>query len=195
MLTLTLQKLRKVRMTIPSIVLLVLASYRTLTSGDSIQLVGVCAAIVPFFCIFKNFPEADREVTPIQDVISSYLLTLILMVVYLGWILLLTWLGQRFNPGYIPNPYFKDMLFIAIAADVVFISSVIPVCRNLQPMQRMIPGLILTNAMLFFMMMASSFMKTTTLTNIPVIACGFCALVMVLTFSMIFAGYADRKKK
>lgn len=87
MLTLTLQKLKKVRMTIPSIVLLVLASYRTLTSGDSIQLVGVCAAIVPFFCIFKNFPEADREVTPIQDVISSYILTLILMVVYLGWIL------------------------------------------------------------------------------------------------------------
>lgn len=195
MLTLTLQKLRKVRMTIPSIVLLVLASYRTLTSGDSIQLVGVCAAIVPFFCIFKNFPEADREVPPIQDVISSYLMTLILMVVYLGWILLLTWLGQRFNPGYIPNPHFKDMLFIAIAADVVFISSVIPVCRNLQPMQRMIPGLILTNAMLFFMMMAASFVTTTTLTNIPVIACGFCGLVMVLTFSMIFAGYAERKKK
>lgn len=195
MLTLTLQKLKKVRMTIPSIVLLVLASYRTLTSGDSIQLVGVCAAIVPFFCIFKNFPEADREVTPIQDVISSYILTLILMVVYLGWILLLTWAGQRFNPGYIPNPHFKDMLFIAIAADVVFISSVVPVCRNLQPMQRMIPGLILTNAMLFFMMMAASFVKTAALTNIPMIACGFCGLVMVLTFSMIFAGYAPRKKK
>lgn len=195
MITLTLQKLRKVRMTIPSIVLLVLASYRTLTSGDSIQLVGVCAAIVPFFCLFKNFPEADREVSPIQDAISSYIMTLILMVVYLGWILLLTFAGQRFNPSYIPNPYFKDMLFIAIAADVVFISSVIPVCRNLQPMQRMIPGLILTNAMLFFMMMAASFVKTTTLTNIPLIACGFCGLVMVLTFSMIFAGYAERKKK
>ena len=139
MLTLTLQKLKKVRMTIPSIVLLVLASYRTLSSGDSIQLVGVCAAIVPFFCIFKNFPEADREVPPIQDVISSYILTLILMVVYLGWIL--------------------------------------------------------TNAMLFFMMMAAGFVKTAALTNIPVIACGFCGLVMVLTFSMIFAGYAPRKKK
>ena len=195
MLTLILQKLKKVRMTIPSIVLLVLASYRTLTSGDSIQLVGVCAAIVPFFCLFKNFPEADREVSPIQDAISSYILTLILMVVYLGWILLLTWAGQRFNPNYIPNPHFKDMLFIAIAADVVFISSVIPVCRNLQPMQRMIPGLILTNAMLFFMMMAASFVKTTTLTNIPALASGFCGLVTVLTFSMIFAGYAERKKK
>lgn len=195
MLTLILQKLKKVRMTIPSIVLLVLASYRTLTSGDSIQLVGVCAAIVPFFCLFKNFPEADREVSPIQDAISSYIMTLILMVVYLGWILLLTWAGQRFNPNYIPNPHFKDMLFIAIAADVVFISSVIPVCRNLQPMQRMIPGLILTNAMLFFMMMAASFVKTTTLTNIPALASGFCGLVMVLTFSMIFAGYAERKKK
>lgn len=193
MLTLILQKLRKVRMSVPAMILLVLASYRTLTSGDSIQLVGVCAAIVPFFCIFKNFPEADKQASAIADVISSYILLLILMVVYLVWILLLTWAGRRFNPGYIPNPYFTDMLFIAIAADIVFISAVIPVCRELKPMQRMIPGLILTNAMLFFMMMASSFVKTTTLTNIPVIALGFCGLVMVLTFSMIFAGYRQTK--
>ena len=193
MITLILQKLRKVRMSIPAIVLLVLASYRTLTSGDSIQLVGVCAAIVPFFCIFKNFPEADRETGAIADAISSYIMTLILMIVYLAWILLLTWAGQRFNPGYISNPHFKDMLFIAIAADIVFISAVIPVCRCLQPMQRMIPGLILTNAMLFFMMMASSFVKSTTLTNIPMIALGFCGLVMVLTFSMIFAGFRQTK--
>ena len=194
MLTLILQKLRKVRMSVPAMILLVLASYRTLTSGDSIQLVGVCAAIVPFFCIFKNFPEADKQASAIADVISSYILLLILMVVYLVWILLLTWAGRQFNPGYIPNPYFTDMLFIAIAADIVFISAVIPVCRELKPMQRMIPGLILTNAMLFFMMMASSFVETTTLTNVPVIVCGFCALVVVLTFSMIFAGYRVPKK-
>ena len=193
MLTLVLQKLRKVRMSVPAMVLLVLASYRTLTSGDSIQLVGVCAAIVPFFCLFKNFPEADREASTISDVISSYILSLILMLIYLAWILLLTWAGQRYNPGYVPNPYFTDMLFISIAADIVFISAVIPVCRNLKPMQRMIPGLILTNAMLFFMMMASSFVKTATLTNIPMIALGFCGLVMVLTFSMIFAGYREPK--
>ena len=194
MLKLILQKLRKVRLSVPAMILLVLASYRTLTSGDSIQLVGVCAAIVPFFCIFKNYPKADKEVSAIADVISSYLLTMVLMIVYLAWILLLTWAGQQFNPGYIPNPYFTDMLFIAIAADIVFISAVIPVCRCMQPMQRMIPGLILTNAMLFFMMMASSFVETTTLTNTPVIVCGFCALVVVLTFSMIFAGYRVPKK-
>ena len=194
MITLILQKLRKVRLSVPAMVLLVLASYRTLTSGDAIQLVGVCAAIVPFFCIFKNFPKADKEVSALQDVISNYLVTLILMLVYLAWILLLTWIGQKVNPGYIPNPYFTDMLFLAIAADIVFISAVIPVCRCLQPMQRMIPGLILTNAMLFFMMRASSFVKSTALTNIPVIALGFCSLVMVLTFSMIFAGYRAPKK-
>ena len=193
MLTLILQKLRKVRLSVPAMILLVLASYRTLTSGDSIQLVGVCAAIVPFFCIFKNFPEAEKKAGAIADVISSYLVTLILMLVYLAWILLLTWAGQQFNPGYIPNPYFTDLLFIAIAADIVFISAVIPVCRCLQPMQRMIPGLILTNAMLFFMMMASSFVKSTTLANLPMIALGFCGLVVVLTFSMIFAGYRQEK--
>ena len=191
MLTLVIQKFKKFRITIPSLILLLLASYRTLMSGDSIQLVGVCAAIVPFICQFKNFPSAEGEVSAIKDVISNYILNLLLMLVYLGWVLLLTWIGQRFIPSYIVNPDFKEMLFIAIAADVVFISSVIPVCRDLKPMQRMIPGLILTNALLFFMMMAASFVKTTTLTNIPLLACGFCGLVMVLTFSMIFAGYRE----
>ena len=194
MLSLIIQKLKKFRFTIPSLILLVLASYRTISSGDSIQLVGVCAAIVPFVCQFKNFP-VDKNVSAVRDVVSSYVVNLILMVLYLGWVLLLTWVGQRLNPNYVANPHFTDMLFIAIAADVVFISSVVPVCRELKPMQRMIPGLILTNAMLFVMMMASSFVKTTALTNIPVVAMGFCALVMVLTFSMIFAGYAERKAK
>ena len=72
MITLILQKLRKVRMSIPAMVLLALASYRTLTSGDSIQLVGVCAAIVPFFCLFKNFPEADKKVSAIVDVLLQH---------------------------------------------------------------------------------------------------------------------------
>ena len=191
---LIIEKLKKFRFTVPSLVLLVLASYRTFTSGDSIQLVGVCAAIVPFICQFKNF-SVNRTVPAVQDVISSYILNLILMVLYLGWVLLLTWAGQRFNPNYISNSHFIEMLFIAIAADVVFISAVVPVCRELTPFQRMIPGLILTNALLFFMMMASSFVKNTTLTNIPAIALGFCGLVIVLTVSMIFAGYAERKKK
>ncbi len=188
-----LQKLKKFRMTIPSLVLLVLASYRTLTSGYSIQLVGVCAAIVPFICQFKNFPKAEDDVNPIKDVVSSYILNLLLMLLYLVWILVLTWIGHSFIPSYIPNPYFKEMLFIAISADVTFISAVIPVCRDLKPMQRMISGLVLTNALLFFMMMAASFVKTTTLTNIPLIACGFCILIMMLTFGMIFAGYREQQ--
>ena len=194
MLSLVAKKFKAFRPTIPSLILFLLASYRTVTSGDSIQLVGVCAAIVPFICQFKNF-SVNRDVSAVKDVFSSYILNLILMVLYLGWILLLTWAGGAFNPNYVPNPHFTEMLFIAIAADVVFISSVVPVCRELNPFQRMIPGLILTNALLFFMMMASSFVKTSTLTNIPTIALGFCALVMVLTFSMIFAGFVERKKK
>ena len=85
------------------------------------------------------------------------------------------------------------MLFIAIAEDVAFISAVIPVCRSLKPMQRMIPGLVLTNAMLIFMMMAANFVESTTLTSIPLLVCGFCGLVMALTFGMIFAGYREEK--
>ena len=193
LLSLTVQKLKAFRMTVPSLILLVFASYRTVTSGDAIQLVGICASIVPFICQFKNFPRAEESVSPVKDMLSSYILNLILMVVYLAWVLLLTWIGKSFVPSYIVNPHFVDMLFIAICADVVFISTVIPVCRDLKPMQRMIPGLVLTNAMLVFMMMAASFVKTTTLTNIPLIACGFCGLVLALTIGMIFAGSREAK--
>ena len=42
MLLLVINKLKKFRFTVPSLILLVLASYRTITSGDSILLVGVC---------------------------------------------------------------------------------------------------------------------------------------------------------
>ena len=194
MLSLVIQKLKRFRFTIPSLVLLGLASYRTFTSGESIRLVGVCAAIVPFICQFKNFP-ADKDVPAVKDVISSYILNLILMVLYLAWILLLTWAGRTFNPDYVPNPHFTEMLFIAIAADVVFVSAVIPVCRDLAPMQRMIPGLVLTNGLLAFMAMAAAFAKTATLTNIPGICCGFVCLVMALSFGMIVAGYAEKTEK
>ena len=194
MLSLVTQKLKAFRPTIPSLALFILASYRTVTSGDSIQLVGACAAIVPFICQFNNFPK-DETVPAVKDVVSSYLLNLILMLLYLGWVLLLTWAGRTFYPGYAVNPHFTDMLFIAIAADVVFISAVIPVCRELQPMQRMIPGLVLTNGLLAVMMMASAYVKTAAAANIPLIACGFAGLVMVLAFSMIVAGYAERKRK
>lgn len=191
MLLLVFQKLRKFRMTIPSLILFLLASYRTLTSGDSIQLVGVCAAIVPFICQFKNFPEAEGNVSAVKDVISSYILNMILMVIYLAWVLLLTGIGQRLIPSYVTNPHFTEMLFIALAADVVFISAVIPVCHALKPMQRIIPGLVLTNAMLVVMAMAARFVESTTLSGIPVVACGFCGLVIALTVGMIFVGYRE----
>ena len=194
MLRLVFQKLKVFRPTVPSLILFLLASYRTVCSGDSIQLVGVCAAIVPFICQFKNFP-VNRDVSAVKDVISSYILSLILMVAYLGWVLLLSWAGKSFNPGYAVNPHFAEMLFISIAADVVFVSCVIPVCRELKPMQRMIPGLVLTNGLLVFMMMASALVKANVLSNIPAIALGFSALVMVLTLGMIFAGFSEPKKK
>ena len=57
MLSLTIQKLKAFRPTVPSLILFLLASYRTVTSGDSIQLVGVFAAIVPFICSLKISPS------------------------------------------------------------------------------------------------------------------------------------------
>ena len=66
---LILEKLKKFHMTVPSLILLFLASYRTLTSGDSIQLVGICAAVVPFICQFKSFHRSETA-PAVTDVIA-----------------------------------------------------------------------------------------------------------------------------
>lgn len=189
---LILEKLKKFHMTVPSLILLFFASYRTLTSGDSIQLVGICAAVVPFICQFKSFHRSESA-PAVTDVIASYITNLILMAVYLGWVLLLTWIGRSFVPSYTVNPYFTELLIIAVCADVVFISAVIPVCRDLKPMQRMIPALVLTNGLLVFMMIAAAFVKSGVPANLTLIACGFCALVISITLGLIFAGNREEK--
>jgi hypothetical protein len=45
------------------------------------------------------------------------------------------------------------------------------------------------------MMIAGEFVKTTTLTNIPAIVCGFLALFIPQTMGLIWAGYALRKPR
>lgn len=194
-LSLTVQKLKAFRMSVPSLILLALASYRTLTSGDAIVLVGVCAAIVPFMCQFRNFPAAPEGVSRLQDVLSNYLLNLLLMVIYLAYILLLTLIGKNCIPGYIENPHFTELLLIAVCADVVFISALIPVCQDLQPFQRMIPGLILCNGMLVFMMMAKHCLAAFAGVNLPGIACGFVGLIIVLTLNFTVICYKEKPNK
>lgn len=189
------QKLKAFRMSIPSLVLLVLASYRTLTSGDAIVLVGVCASIVPFMCQFKNFPTAAEGVSRLSDILSNYILNILLMVLYLAYILVLTFLGKTFVPGYVENPHFMELLLIAVCADMVFISALIPVCQDLNPFQRIMPGIILCNAMLVFMMMAKQFVAAVSIPNLVQIACGFIGLILVLTLNFMMICYKERQKK
>ena len=194
-LSLVVRKLKALRMTVPSLILLVLASCRTVSSGDSIVLVGICASVVPFICQFRNFPQAPEGTSPFQNVLSNYILNLILMVLYLGYVLLLTFIGKAVFPGYVENPYFWDLLLIALCADVVFISALIPVCHDLKPFQRLIPGIVLCNAQLIFMMMAKSYVQAIAPGSLNVIAVGFIVLVLVLTVNFICICYLERKPK
>lgn len=191
--SLVIHKLKAFRMTIPSVVLLVLASYRTVTSGYSIQLVGICASVVPFICQFRNFPEAPDGTEPLKDVLSSYIMNLILMVLYLTYMLLLTFVGSSFLPGYVHNPHFFEMLMLAICADVVFISALIPICRDLKPMQRMMPGILLCNAQLMFMMLAADYVEKVSPEKLIIYSIGFIGLIFLLTFSFMNICYGNRK--
>ena len=193
--SLVLHKLRSFRMSIPSLVLLVLASYRTLTSGYSIELVGICASVVPFICQFKNFPKAPQPVSAFKEALSNYIMNLLLMLVYLGWVVLLTAVGQRFLPGYEANPHFWPMMLLAICANMVFISVLIPVCHDLQPMQRMMPGILMCNAQLVFMMLAADYVKKAVPEKLMVYCAAFIGVILVLTVSFMFAAYAERGQK
>lgn len=187
-------KLKKFRMTVPSLILLVLASYRALTSGYSIQLVGICASVVPFICQFKNFPKGPEGTGAMKEALSSYIMNLILMTLYLAYMLLLTWLGSTLLPGYVHNPHYIPMLMLALCANVVFISVLIPICHDLKPMQRIMPGIILCNAQLVFMMMAADYAEKAAPEKLPVFAAGFICLIMVLTVSFMAICYGSRKK-
>lgn len=193
--SLVIQKLKAFRMTVPSLVLLVLASYRTLTSGDAIVLVGVCATVVPFMCQFKNFPRSAQQVSQLKEVLSNYILNLILMVIYLAYVLILTWVGKSWVPGYVENPHFLELLLMAVCADVVYISAVIPVCHDLKPMQRLLPGLILCNGMLVFMMMAKDYVSNGAPASLMKMAAGVILLILVLTVNFIVIAYGERRKK
>lgn len=192
--SLVIHKLKSFRMTVPSLILLVLASYRTLTSGYSIQLVGICASVVPFICQFKNFPKSPEGTSPMKDALSSYIMNLILMAAYLAYMLLLTVVDNTFFPGYVHNPHFIQMLMLALCANVVFISALIPVCRDLAPMQRMMPGILLCNAQLGFMMLAADYVKKAAPEKLSLFALGFIGLIFLLTFSFMGVCYGEKKK-
>ena len=194
-LSMVFKKLKAFRMTVPSLILLVLASYRALISGYSIQLVGICASVVPFICQFKNFPKAEDGVDPLKDVLSNYLMNLILMVLYLAYMLALTFVGSALIPSYEVNPHFFQMLLLAVCANVVFISALIPICHDLKPMQRIMPGIVLCNAQLVFMLMAADYLKNVSPANIAYIACGFIALILLLTFGFLGICYGKRREK
>lgn len=193
--SLILHKLKSFRMSIPSLILLVLASYRTLTSGYSIQLVGICASVVPFICQFQNFPQKPDGISQLKDVIASFLMNLVLMGLYLACILLLTFVGSHFVPGYVTNPHFFEMLLLAICANVVFLAVIIPICQDLKPLQRMMPGILMCNAQLIFMMMAADYVEKTDPEKLPIFALGFIGLILVLAFNFIFICYSERKHK
>lgn len=181
-------------MSIPSLILLALASYRTLTSGNSIVLVGVSASIVPFMCQFRNFPKPMEGVSTFKNVLSNYILNLVLMLVYLAYVLVLTFVGKTFIPTYTSNPHFTDLLLIAVCANMAFISAVIPICHDLKPFQRLIPGIVLTNAQLMFMMMAKDYVMAATPSNIKLIASGFIVLILVLTIGFMNMCYSEKSK-
>lgn len=192
--TLVLRKFKAFRMPLFSIVLTAFATYRSFTTGNSIQLGVICAAIMPFFCQFMKFPTLE-DVKPLQDVMASMVFNLILSAIYLGWVLGWGWLGRTFNPNYTPHPCMQEMILFGIAADVVFICATVPICHKLEPMQRLIPGIALTSGMLEYMKIVESYVAACNPTNVLPSVLKFSISALMTCFVLIFIAYRERKSK
>jgi len=187
------KKLKVFRMPVPSLILLALASYRALTSGYSIQLVGICASAVPFFGQIKTTSHITEGVSVFQEVLSSVLSNLVLMIIYLVYFTLLTIVGQAVIPSYAANPHYMDMLLIAVCANVVFIFTLIPIYHDLKPLQRLMLGILLCNAQLIFMVLACDYIEKVSPEKLSFYAYGFIVLMLVLALGFMKLCYSEKK--
>lgn len=185
--------LRLFRPTPVAIILFVFATVRMAMSGSAIALVGVCAGIVPFMCINKRWPERQAtEMTP-SVMLADWACGLLFALIYLAWMLGVSFLASKLNPSYTANAVFLQTLLLTVASDVVFISAAYPVCTLVPKRIRLLPPLILINGQLGFMLLCGA-SDVATLPWVPTACAAFSALVLAVAAGFIAAS-GRRKAK
>lgn len=181
-------RLRSFRPTPIAAILFVIATARMAMTGSSAALVGVCAGIVPYMCVYGRWdrhPDGPGEGSQPAGMLADWLCGLLLSAIYLAWMLGVAHAASAINPFYEPFELFVPAIALAIAGDVVFVSTVYPVSALLPKSVRLLPAIVLVNAQLAFMLLDA----TCGIAAHPWVlsACaGFSALVAVVTAGLIF---------
>ena len=184
------KKLKGFRPTVVSIIMILLVTFRMFCSGKGIMIAGVCAGIVPFMCQFRNYPAKDEKSSELINILADFFLNILYMIVYLAYILMVTWLGLKLNPGYVQYSCFWETMLIAICANMVFISVIFTVGAFLNVKQRMMIGIIMINAQLGIMLLSETVVRGQPMINIY--CSGFVTLIIALTLSFIWISYSKK---
>ena len=131
--------------------MLLFATVRTLMSGEAIMLTGLCMAFLPFFSQQQSTTCFAIDVSEEKEMLSTYLMDYILMFVGLGYLYVLTLIGERFVPGYIVNDMLVETYLLVLLCNLVFINILVPLTYALDSLQRLLVGGLLAIVELAFM--------------------------------------------
>ncbi|MBQ2004406.1 MAG: hypothetical protein II239_05305 [Peptococcaceae bacterium] len=132
-------------------IMLLFATVRTLFSGEAIMLTGLCMAFLPFFSQQKNTTCFAIDVSEEKEMLSTYLMDYILMFVGLGYLYLLTIIGQKYIPGYVVNDMLLETFLLVLLCNLVFINILVPLTYALDSLQRLTVGALLCIVEMAFM--------------------------------------------
>ena len=132
-------------------IMFLFATVRTLFSGEAIMFTGLCMAFLPFFSQQSNTTCFAIEVSEEKEMLSTYLMDYILMCIGLGYLYLLTLIGQRFIPGYVVNDMLVETFLLVLLCNLVFINILVPLTYALDSLQRLTVGILLCIVEMSFM--------------------------------------------
>ena len=182
-LKITVDKVKTFRPTLLFCILFVFGTVRSAMDGSSIVMVGILAGIVPYMSVYKRWPEAPAGASRLQDAISSYLMSMILMLCYLGWMCLVGAIAAQVNPGYEFYSRYLEFLLLGMSTDVVFVCVMAPISKALAASVRLIPAIVLINFQIVFILLCWLYLPP-----LPIEGCFGCLVFMVF-LATVTCGY------
>ena len=118
-------------------VMIIFATVRTLMSGNAVLLTGLCMAFLPFFSQQSNTTCFAVDVSEEKEMLSTYFMDYILMTTGMGYLYILTMIGESFVPGYVVNTMLTETFLLVFLCNLVFINILVPLTYALDSLQRL----------------------------------------------------------
>lgn len=140
--------------------MIIFATVRTLMSGNAVLLTGLCMAFLPFFSQQSNTTCFAIDVSEEKEMLSTYLMDYILMLAGMGYLYILTLIGQAYVPGYVYNDMLTETFLLVLLCNLVFINILVPLTYVLDSLQRLTVAILLCIVEMAFMNFAIFALRT-----------------------------------